>query len=390
MSLLSLATALASRLPARRSAKVRVERSLSVPMRDGVRLQADRWFAPDLEPGPVVLVRSPYGRGASFSLVARLFAERGLQCVLQSCRGTSGSGGRFDPMRQEQADGLDTLEWTRAQPWFTGQLFTFGGSYLGYTQWAMAGAAGERIDAMALQVTLSNFRNETLAFRWLHPGRSAGVDAVHAGARNAPVAVEPDDEADSEPRGDRQDPRALAAAGARYAGGRHRGLLVAGLGRSRRAERSVVEGDRSFRGRRGHPHSGRHDRRMEGHLPALAGQGLRGHAGQRSRGVAHNRTVGACVTGRSGRKPAPGALAVRCAARRQASAARARSRAPVCPWRRPLEGLRVLAAAGIRAAASVPALHRRALGAPRHRPLPTRPASSTIHATRPRPCTDPG
>jgi putative CocE/NonD family hydrolase len=164
MSLLSLATALASRLPARRSAKVRVERSLSVPMRDGVRLLADRWFAPDLEPGPVVLVRSPYGRGASFSLVARLFAERGLQCVLQSCRGTSGSGGRFDPMRQEQADGLDTLEWTRAQPWFTGQLFTFGGSYLGYTQWAMAGAAGERIDAMALQVTLSNFRNETLAF----------------------------------------------------------------------------------------------------------------------------------------------------------------------------------------------------------------------------------
>src|SRR3546814_14189945 len=80
--------------------------------------------------------------------------------VLQSVRGTAGSGGHFDPMRQEQADGADTLEWVRSQPWFAGTLYTFGGSYLGNVQWAMASANPGAIDAAAMAVTLSNFRDE--------------------------------------------------------------------------------------------------------------------------------------------------------------------------------------------------------------------------------------
>lgn len=164
MTLLSLAAARVMRLPARRSGDVRVEADIPVPMRDGVALLADRWFANGLDAGPIVLMRSPYGRSGSFGMIARFFAERGFQLVLQSCRGTAGSGGKFDPMRQEEDDGLDTLNWIRAQPWFTGRLYTFGGSYLGFTQWALAKTGWDRIDGMALQVTLSNFRNETLAF----------------------------------------------------------------------------------------------------------------------------------------------------------------------------------------------------------------------------------
>jgi uncharacterized protein len=164
LTLLSTIAALAYKLPPRRSATIRIEKNIPVPMRDGVTLLTDRWFAADLDDGPVVLMRSPYGGLGPFGVMARLFAERGYQFLSQNCRGTSGSGGIFDPMRQEQADGLDTLDWVRAQPWFAGKLYTFGGSYLGYTQWAMAKEAGDRIDGMALQVTLSNFRNETLAF----------------------------------------------------------------------------------------------------------------------------------------------------------------------------------------------------------------------------------
>jgi len=133
-------------------------------MRDGVVLLADRVYAHGREAAPVVLMRSPYGRGALFGLIARLFAERGLQVVVQSCRGTFDSGGSLDPMRQEQADGLDTVDWIRSQPWFPGRLYTYGVSYLGFAQWAIAKPAGEKIDGMALNVTLSNFRDETLAF----------------------------------------------------------------------------------------------------------------------------------------------------------------------------------------------------------------------------------
>ncbi|ORA84186.1 CocE/NonD family hydrolase [Mycobacterium malmoense] len=111
---------------------------VGVPMRDGVRLVADH-YAP-IGPNPVgtVLVRGPYGRGFPFSLAfARLYAARGYHVVLQSVRGTFGSGGAFEPMVNEAADGADTVVWLREQPWFTGRFATIGLSYLGFTQWAI-------------------------------------------------------------------------------------------------------------------------------------------------------------------------------------------------------------------------------------------------------------
>ena len=58
--------------------------------------------------------------------------------LLQSCRGTFGSGGEFEPMRHEIADGQDTVAWLREQSWFDGRLATYGASYLGFVQWALA------------------------------------------------------------------------------------------------------------------------------------------------------------------------------------------------------------------------------------------------------------
>ncbi len=152
------------KFPPRQAGRVRVEKDLPVTMRDGVVLRADRHHASDQGPGPVVLMRSPYGRGTLFGMMAAMFAERGLQVVVQSVRGTAGSGGDFDPMRQERADGADTLDWVRAQPWFSGQLFTYGVSYLGNAQWAMASAAPGKIDGLGMGMTLSNFRDELLGF----------------------------------------------------------------------------------------------------------------------------------------------------------------------------------------------------------------------------------
>jgi putative CocE/NonD family hydrolase len=138
--------------------------ALSVPMRDGVMLAADRYWLPRAPGRPTVLIRSAYGRDTLFGLMAALIAERGFNVLIQSIRGTAGSGGVLDPMRQEQADGADTLDWMAEQPWFTGKTYTFGGSYLGNAQWAMAAAAPERLDAMAVSVAPSNFRDELLGF----------------------------------------------------------------------------------------------------------------------------------------------------------------------------------------------------------------------------------
>lgn len=66
-----------------------------------------------------------------------MYAARGYHVLLQSVRGTYGSGGDFTPMSHEIADGADTVAWLREQPWFTGSFGTIGLSYLGFTQWAL-------------------------------------------------------------------------------------------------------------------------------------------------------------------------------------------------------------------------------------------------------------
>ena len=108
-------------------------------MRDGVDLIADHYAPTDsASVAGTLLVRGPYGRGFPFStLYARVYAARGYHVVLQSVRGTFGSGGVFEPMANEVPDGADTVEWLRRQPWFTGRFATIGVSYLGFTQWAL-------------------------------------------------------------------------------------------------------------------------------------------------------------------------------------------------------------------------------------------------------------
>ena len=107
-------------------------------MRDGTVLLGDH-FAPDpVTQRGTVLIRTPYGRGFPTSaLDGRLLAARGYHVLLQSVRGTFGSGGQFRPMAQETDDGQDTVAWLRKQSWFDGRLATLGGSYMGWAQWAM-------------------------------------------------------------------------------------------------------------------------------------------------------------------------------------------------------------------------------------------------------------
>ena len=109
-----------------------------IPMRDGVELKADHYAPATDNPAGTLLVRCPYGRRFPFSaLYAGVYAARGYHVVFQSVRGTFGSGGEFNPMVNEIADGADTVEWLREQEWFTGSFATIGLSYLGFTQWAL-------------------------------------------------------------------------------------------------------------------------------------------------------------------------------------------------------------------------------------------------------------
>ncbi|MGW4063008.1 CocE/NonD family hydrolase [Amycolatopsis sp. NPDC004747] len=152
------------KLPAPATRRLAVQRGLRVPMPDGVELLADRW-APRGGGGglPIALVRTPYGRRGPFgALLGRPLAERGFQVLIQSTRGGFGSGGVFDPLRQEREDGLATLDWVLRQPWSGDAIVLVGPSYLGYVQWAVADRLPPQVKAMVPQVTESGLTLEFL------------------------------------------------------------------------------------------------------------------------------------------------------------------------------------------------------------------------------------
>jgi uncharacterized protein len=141
-----------------------IEKDLRVPMRDGVELLADR-LAPRSggDSLPIALVRTPYGRKGPLAVaISRPLAERGYQVLMQSTRGTFGSGGDFDAFRQEREDSLATLEWIIEQPWFGGSIMLCGVSYLGYVQWAVADRLPPQVKAMIPQVAESALTLECL------------------------------------------------------------------------------------------------------------------------------------------------------------------------------------------------------------------------------------
>ncbi|MFD0521025.1 CocE/NonD family hydrolase [Paractinoplanes durhamensis] len=120
---------------------VQWQSGVAVPAADGVPLMTDHYAPVTGDPCPTVMVRAPYVRiGFPFNyLYGALFAEQGFHVILQSSRGTGGSGGEFDPWQGEREDSLATVAWLREQEWFSGELYTIGASYMAFTQWALAG-----------------------------------------------------------------------------------------------------------------------------------------------------------------------------------------------------------------------------------------------------------
>ncbi len=145
-------------------------KDIEIPMRDGVVLLANRYIPRGIQNPPLLLCRSPYGRKQFGFLYGKLFSERGFQVLVQSCRGTMGSGGVLIPNAQEYMDGLDTIEWMKKQDWYPGSFGTIGESYMGYNQWAIADKAGPDLITMVPLITSSIFTN------WWYMGNSFSLE----------------------------------------------------------------------------------------------------------------------------------------------------------------------------------------------------------------------
>ncbi len=133
---------------------VEARADVKIRMRDGVELSANVFLPKAKGPFPVVLARTPYGKGGTQGGAGPLYARTGYAFVSQDCRGRGASGGAWIPFVHEARDGEDTRRWILAQGWCDGKIGTTGGSYVGFTQWASAPNAGDSLKAMFPTVPL--------------------------------------------------------------------------------------------------------------------------------------------------------------------------------------------------------------------------------------------
>jgi putative CocE/NonD family hydrolase len=125
-------------------------------MRDGVTLRANVFRPAGEGKWPVLLTRLPYGKDlplGNMILDPGQAARRGYVVIVQDTRGRFMSEGEWDPMRNEQLDGVDTIEWAAKLPYSDGTVGMYGASYFGFTQWASAIHQPSALKAMVPFVT---------------------------------------------------------------------------------------------------------------------------------------------------------------------------------------------------------------------------------------------
>jgi putative CocE/NonD family hydrolase len=143
---------------------VTVQRNVAVKMRDGVTLYADVYRPRGDEKFPVLLTRTPYDKTGNLGTCMRV-AAAGYVCVAQDVRGRFTSEGEWYPFKHESEDGYDTIEWLAHQPWSTGVIGMFGGSYVGATQMLAAIMRPPHLAGIFPTITASNYHEN-----WTYQG----------------------------------------------------------------------------------------------------------------------------------------------------------------------------------------------------------------------------
>ncbi len=188
-------------LPPKDPIQVRIWKNVMVPMRDGVRLATDVYL-PNGEttppgPFPSILIRHPYGKHRT-ATTAEFFTTHGYAVAIQDTRGRYESEGEFYIYVNEGEDGYDAVEWIAAQPWSTGDVGTYGGSYAAACQNALAALSPPHLRTMFAYVGTSNYIEDGAgrggAFALLH-NLVYGFRLAQTGKETEPA--DPDEEEDT-------------------------------------------------------------------------------------------------------------------------------------------------------------------------------------------------
>ncbi len=135
-----------------------------VPMRDGASLFSHVYLPTDeSQTWPTVLVRTPYPDPIMPISLGPIdfFRNAGYAVVVQWCRGTWKSEGRFRFFQNEAEDGYDCIEWIAEQQWSNGRIGMYGSSYSASVQWLAARLNPPHLTCIAPQSPGAMFFYET-------------------------------------------------------------------------------------------------------------------------------------------------------------------------------------------------------------------------------------
>ena len=145
---------------AQQSYAVIAQNSIPMKTRDGVTLYSDIYRPKAEGRFPVILMRTPYDKSASWAVApAYQIATHGYVVIVQDVRGRYTSEGEWYPFRHESNDGYDAVEWAAALPSSDGKVGMMGGSYVGATQMLSAIAHPPHLAGICPMVTASNYHD---------------------------------------------------------------------------------------------------------------------------------------------------------------------------------------------------------------------------------------
>ena len=276
-----------------------------VPMDDGVELLADLYLPVGAvePPLPTIVVRSPYGRHGSLTHAPALAGE-GFTVLVQSCRGTGGSGGSSDPSSTSSATAWPPTGGYAASPGSpapsrrTGRVTSATPS--GRWRDGCARRPGNAPDALCLNVTMADFGAITWNNGAFSLGGSLGWSQPDgpAGRRGAMVR------ALLARRPDRKLAKAFGVLPLRAATPPWRATRSAGTrtGWPTRSSPTTTGPSQSHTASVHRRHRTRlHGHRLVRHLPALAAAQLRTTRRGRPPAAADHRPVGPRSASRAGR-----------------------------------------------------------------------------------------
>ncbi|MCA1901832.1 MAG: CocE/NonD family hydrolase, partial [Candidatus Hydrogenedens sp.] len=138
------------------------QRTVEIPMSDGVKLKAELWLPSALGSYPVLLERTPYNRRDVIKMHKHL-VDSGYAVLVQNLRGIGGSEGSWEVFGNDswggpgRQDGIDTVNWIKKRRWCNGKIGLLGFSASAISAQLLLSAEPEGVQCAYLVAGSDNF-----------------------------------------------------------------------------------------------------------------------------------------------------------------------------------------------------------------------------------------